>query len=430
MSVNLTPVPHLKTAYNGPLQHLEEVILSQVADIEAWFRKKWQQTPPPLTSSVDLRHAGYKLAPIDTNLFPAGFNNLHRDVWPLGVQAAQSSLEEYIPDCTKILILPESHTRNKFYLESLNVLRTILVSAGFVVRIGSLDSELKETLSVRLDSGEMVHIEPLVRVNDKVSLPDFSPCFLLLNNDLSAGVPDILQGLKQRIRPTAKLGWASRLKSNHFQFYDEIVNEFSKLIGIDSWLINPYFKSIDGVDFMAQEGLEQLAQETNNVLRRIQNQYTQYGIDEKPFVVVKADNGTYGMSVMTIHDGNELVQLSRKQRTKMSSIKGSRKVDKVIIQEGVYTREFMPNGSVAEPVVYMIGKFVVGGFYRVHQDKDINESLNSPGMHFEPLAFNKACNLPCQEKDAEVPNRFYVYGVIARLAALAAAKEIESIGGE
>jgi len=52
-------------------------------------------------------------------------------------------------------------------------------------------------------------------------------------------------------------------------------------------------------------------------------------------------------------------------------------------------------------------------------------------MHFEPLAFAKACNLPCKEQNGvDTSNRFYAYGVIARLAALAAAREIAAIGGE
>lgn len=425
------PVPHLTTAHSGPLYHVEKIILNHVPAIEAWFRQKWKETPAPLTSSVDLRHAGFKIAPVDTNLFPAGFNNLNPEFLPLCIQAAQSVLIEYIPDCTKILILPESHTRNKFYLQSLNVLKTIFLKAGFIVRIGSLDPEVKDPTEVVLENGESLLIEPIRRQGDRVGLDDFNPCFLLLNNDLSTGVPDIIEGLEQPIRPTAKLGWASRLKSSHFQFFNEVSNEFAELVDIDPWLINPYFSAIDGVDFMAQEGVEQLAQEVDRILALVADKYAAYDINDKPFAVVKADNGTYGMSVMMVHGGDEIRQLNRKQRTKMSSSKGSRKVDRVIIQEGVYTFETMPNDAVAEPVVYMIGQFVVGGFYRVHQGRGIDENLNAPGMHFEPLAFAQACNMPCDELEVvDCPNRFYVYGVIARLAALAAAREIRAIGGE
>ncbi|KTD48637.1 glutamate--cysteine ligase [Legionella rubrilucens] len=425
------PVPHLTTAHCGPLYHVEKVILNQVATIESWFRQQWQLTPPSLTSSVDLRHAGFKLAPVDTNLFPAGFNNLNRDFLPLCIQAAQATLVDYQPGCRQILLLPENHTRNRFYMQSLSVLRDILVKSGFVVRIGSLDPEVTAPQEIVTDNGVKLLIEPIIRDNNRLGLRDFNPCLLVLNNDLSTGVPDSLKGLEQRIVPTAKLGWSSRLKSSHFMFFEEVAQEFSHLVNLDPWFINPYFKAVDRIDFMAQEGVDNLANETEQLLKVIQDKYTTYGIEEKPFVAVKADNGTYGMSVMMVHDAEQLRQLNRKQRTKMAASKGSQKVERVIIQEGVYSFEVMPDGAVAEPVVYMIGPFVVGGFYRVHQGRGSDENLNAPGMHFEPLAFAQACNMPRDDLDpVECPNRFYAYGVIARLAALAAAREIAAVGGE
>ncbi|MGC1182697.1 glutamate--cysteine ligase [Legionella sp.] len=425
------PVPHLTIANSGPLYHVEKIVLNQVAVIESWFRQEWKKTPPPLTSSVDLRQAGFKLTPVDTNLFPAGFNNLNPEFLPLCIQAVQSVLADYVPDCTRIILLPENHTRNKFYMQSLYVLRTILVKAGFVVRIGSLDPELKEPIEIVLKNDETLLIEPIQRQGERIGLSDFNPCFLMLNNDLSQGIPEILQGLQQKIGPTAKLGWSRRLKSSHFSFFDDVANEFAELLGMDAWLINPYFSAINGVNFIAQEGIEQLAEEVDKVLTLMRHKYTFYGIKEKPFVVIKADNGTYGMSVMMVNDADEVRMLNRKQRTKMSASKGSRKVDRVLIQEGVYTFETMPDGAVAEPVVYMIGQYVVGGFYRVHQERGFNENLNAPGMHFEPLAFAQACNMPDDELEVvDCPNRFYVYGVIARLAALAAAREIVAIEEE
>lgn len=426
-----SPVPNLTTAHAGPLFPVEEVILNKIATIEAWFRKQWQATPAPITSSVDLRHAGFKVAPVDTNLFPAGFNNLNPEFMPLCIQAAQSTLMGSFSSCLKILILPESHTRNPFYIQSLSVLRDIFVKAGFIVRIGSLDPAMTSPTELITEQGEVVMVEPIKRVGTKVQLDHFEPCLLLLNNDLSTGVPDILQGVEQRIRPTTKLGWSSRLKSSHFQFFNEVADEFAALVGIDAWLINPMFRAIENVDFMAQKGVDAIAEEVDSLLTAIKEKYEHYGIKEKPFVAVKADNGTYGMSVMMVNEGAQLLQLNRKQRTKMSSSKGSQKVTKVMIQEGVYSFETMPNGAVAEPVVYMIGQFVIGGFYRVHQARGKDDNLNAPGMHFEPLAFAKACNMPCEAlKVGDSSNRFYAYGVIARLAALAAAREIAAIGGE
>jgi len=102
----------------------------------------------------------------------------------------------------------------------------------------------------------------------------------------------------------------------------------------------------------------------------------------------------------------------------------------VLVQEGVYTFESI-NDAVAEPVVYMVDHFVVGGFYRVHTGRGVDENLNAPGMHFVPLAFESCCTLPnpaCAPDDT--PNRFYSYGVIARLALLAASVELEEMQEE
>jgi glutamate--cysteine ligase len=316
-------------------------------------------------------------------------------------------------------------------MESLNRLREMLSQAGFAVRIGSLDPDLKQTREVTLKSGEHLHIEPVVRRGARLMLPDFDPCLLLLNNDLSTGVPDILRGIEQPIQPPVQLGWASRLKSTHFQHFSDVALEFSKVIGIDPWLINPLFSAVDGVDFMSETGLDRVAEAVDTLLAQFQAQYKRYDIQEKPFVVVKSDNGTYGMGVMMVHDGKEVLHLNRKQRTKMSATKGSQTVSRVIVQEGVVSLETMPDGAVAEPVVYMFGQYVIGGFYRVHQGRGRDESLNAPGMHFEPLAFAAACNTPREILGCEeTPNRFYTYGVIARLAALAAAREMDDIGDE
>jgi len=429
MSNSEIPVPHLTTAHAGPLHFVEEVILNHLGMIEAWFRKRWQETPPPITSSVDLRQAGFKIAPVDTNLFPAGFNNLNPEFLPLCIQAAQSVLVEHFPSCTKILLLPENHTRNPFYLQSLAVLRDIFLKAGYFVRIGSLDEAINTVTTLPLDHGEPLIIEPIIRTGNTIGLENFSPCLLLLNNDLSTGIPTVLQGLEQHTHPTLKLGWSTRLKSSHFEFYNEVALEFSKLLDMDPWFINPLFTAVKNVDFLAQSGIEEVANAADQVLMNIREKYQRYGIKEQPFVAVKADNGTYGMGVMMVRDGAELLTLNRKQRTRMSATKGSQKVNRVMIQEGVLSYETMPNGAVAEPVVYMIGGFVVGGFYRVHQTRGKDENLNAVGMHFEPLAFAEACNVPCNNRSVvDSSNRFYVYGVIARLAALAAAREIAAVG--
>lgn len=418
-------VPHLNTALCGPLLALEQQILSRMPAIEHWFRTEWLEHAAPFYASVDLRNSGFKLAPVDTNLFPGGFNNLSRDLMPLCVQAAMTAVEKICPEAERVMLIPENHTRNTFYLENVARLHYILRQTGLEVRIGSLIPDLEAPMQLTLPSGERLTLEPLKRVGNRLLLDHFDPCAILLNNDLSAGAPSILEGLEQAVLPPLHAGWATRRKSQHFTAYNRVVDDFANLLDIDPWLVNPYFATCGEIDFHERRGEECLAGYVDELLGDIRAKYKEYGVNQEPFVIVKADAGTYGMGIMTIKDASEVRNLNRKQRNKMSVVKEGQQVTEVIVQEGVYTFENI-NDSVAEPVVYMIDHFVVGGFYRVHTSRGIDENLNAPGMHFVPLAFETGCGLPDPQAHHEAPpNRFYAYGVVARLALLAASLELE-----
>jgi glutamate--cysteine ligase len=281
---------------------------------------------------------------------------------------------------------------------------------------------------IDLPGGEQVTLEPVIRSKRRLGLKDFDPCTILLNNDLSAGAPGILEDLhEQYLLPPLHAGWSVRRKSNHFQSYEDICKRFGKLLGIDPWLINPMFSKCGDVNFAEDQGLECLRTNVDALLTKIKRKYKEYGIHEKPFVVVKADNGTYGMGIMTVRDVKDLDGLNRKTKNKMSVIKDGQTVNDVIIQEGVLTNERV-NDSVAEPVVYMMDRYVVGGFYRIHADRGVDENLNAPGASFVPLAFEHSTHMPQpgMKPGASAPNRFYMYGVVARLAMLAGSYELEA----
>jgi glutamate--cysteine ligase len=421
-------VPHLITALTGPINELEQRILESMPAIERWFRLEWMEHTPPFYTSVDVRNAGFKLAPVDTNLYPGGFNNLTPEMLPLAVQAAMAAIEKICPEAKNLLLIPEKHTRNTFYLTNVARLIQIFSLAGLNVRVGSLDEAIKEPTRLDLPDGSHIMVEPLVRTKRRLGLKDFDPCTILLNNDLSAGIPKVLENIhEQYLLPPLHAGWAVRRKSQHFDAYEEVAKKFAKLLGMDPWLINPMFAKCGEVDFANGTGQECLQSNVDALLSKVRRKYKEYGINEKPFVVVKADNGTYGMGIMTVRDAKELTDLNRKTRNKMSVIKDGQEVSEVIIQEGVPTYERI-NEAVAEPVVYMIDRYVVGGFYRVHAERGIDENLNAPGSSFVPLAFAESHHLPKpgEKPGASAPNRFYMYGVIGRLAMLAASYELEA----
>ncbi|MEO3711356.1 glutamate--cysteine ligase [Roseateles flavus] len=425
-------VPHLVTALNGPIKELEQRILESLPAIERWFRLEWMEHTPPFYSSVDVRNAGFKLVPVDTNLFPGGFNNLNPDLLPLSVQAAMAAIEKICPEAKNLLLIPENHTRNSFYLQHLQTLVRIFTQAGLNVRLGSLDESLTAPASLALPDGGSLALEPLVRKRGRLGLKDFDPCTILLNNDLSAGIPSVLEGLhEQYLLPPLHAGWTLRRKSRHFQAYEEVAKKFAKLLGMDPWLINPLTVGVQGLDFAEGQGMEALKDQVDQVLTKTRRKYKEYGIQEKPFAIVKPDAGTYGMGIMTVRDAKELEELNRRCKNKMSVIKDGQPVHEVIVQEGVVTHERV-NEAVAEPVVCMMDRYVVGGFYRVHADRAADENLNAPGASYVPLAFAQSTQLPRpgETPGASAPNRFYMYGVIARLGMLAASYELEATDPE
>ena len=420
----MSAVPRLTTALSGPPPALESQLLAQSISIEQWFRSQWLEHTPPFYGSVDLRNSFYKLAPVDTNLFPGGFNNLNPDFHALCVQAAQTAVEKICPDARDCLLIPENHTRNQFYLQNVATIARILRHAGMNVRIGSLIPGLAESQTVDLPNGKHLKLEPLKRVGNRLGLKGFDPCVVLLNNDLSAGIPDILRNVEQPLFPPLHAGWAVRRKSAHFAAYNDVAKDFAQHIGIDPWLINPYFEMCGKINFQEHQGEDCLAGYVSEILDDIRAKYKEYGITDDPFVIVKADAGTYGMGIMTVKDASEVRGLNRKQRNKMAVVKEGLQVQEVLVQEGVYTYETVRD-AVAEPVVYMIDRFVVGGFYRLNTQRGNDQNLNAPGMQFEQLAFAEPCSSPDPDNPDCAPNRFYAYGVVARLALLAASIELE-----
>ncbi len=418
-------VPHLITALTGPINELEQRILDSMPAIERWFRLEWMEHTPPFYSAVDIRNAGFKLAPVDTTLFPGGWNNLTPAMLPLAVQAAMVAIEKICPEAKNLLLIAENNATSSFYLSNLAQLRRIFHMAGLNVRIGSVDPDIKESTTITLPNGESVTLEPVIRTGNRLGLKHFDPCTMLLNNQLSNGVPGILEELhEQYILPPLHGSGSVRHKSTHFQCYEDVSKRFGKLLGVDPWLINPMFNTCDDVDLTQTGGFDCLTHNVDALLTKIKKKYKEYGINEKPFVVIKADksiaaakNQSPGMGIMTVRSAKDLAAVNVLDAS----------VSEVIIQEGVPTKERM-NDAVAEPVVYMMDRYVVGGFYRVHAGRGVDENLCSPGTSYVPLAFADGTELPQPGllPGASAPNRFYMYGVIGRLATVAASYELEA----
>jgi len=420
--------PILMQNGDAPLSALELKLSEETVKIETWFRKQWCHYQAPFTTSVDIRNAGYKMAVIDTNLFPAGFNNIHPAQIPLAHLAVQQYWQRYMPQCEKIVLIPENHSRNTYYFHSLWVLSSILTKAGFEVKIASVDPTLTTAKVITVEGIGEFTLYPLERTENSVHVGDFKPCTVILNNDLSEGIPEILKDIRQPIYPPLALGWASRLKSAHFLHYKTVCHSFDELLSVNPWLFNPLFRNCGDINFMERAGEDCLVNHVEFLLAAIQEKYDEYHIKDTPFVIVKADAGTYGMGIMTVKSVDDVRAMNRKARTRMSVGKGRKPITSVLVQEGVYSHEVVPqNQAIAEPVVYMLGQCVVGGFYRLHEGRANDENLNSPGMYFAPIPFSGPCNNPILSDKNSDSRRLYAYSVLARIALLASAYELKDV---
>ena len=382
-----------------------------------FFSKKF--TNPLFYNSVDLRHSGFKIAPVDVNCFPAGFNNLNDDSQIVAIDAAKKFFTQQKITAKNILIISESHSRNLKYLTNVKILAKILSNIANV-QIGSFNSEIDNQIQIDLENNETITLHQIVRNGNKIALRNgFEPNLIISNNDFTDGIPELLQNISQLIIPNPNLGWFKRLKSHHCKIYNEIVTEFCELINIDPWLISAYFGKCDNIDFKEKVGIECLAKNVDKIIDRMRIKYQEYGIKDDPYCFIKADNGTYGMAIMNARSGEEILQINKKERNKMNMLKGKVVNHNVIIQEGIPTIDKIKN-ITSEPMIYLLGGEVVGNLFRSNSLRDQNISLNHAGMEFYDLR-----NLTQQEIDLGLKKEevIKVYEIVSRLSALAASLE-------
>lgn len=402
------------------LKTIHEKIVQNQSKVDQFFAEKL--TNPLIYNSIDLRHSGFKIAPVDVNCYPAGFNNLSDSSRQIAKKIFNDFLNKNYPLAKKIAILPENHTRNFRYLENVLVLKDILENNGQrEVQILSLIEEIDDVLEIEIEgTDKKITLQKLIKNNNQIcSKSGFIPDLIIANNDFTSGIPEILQNCAQPIIPSPNLGWHVRRKSHHFDIYNKIAEEFGVLIDLDPWLISSCHRNCDDVNFKDQSGLPCVAKNVDNLLSKLKDKYTKYGINEEPYCYIKSDNGTYGMSIMTVKSGAEVLEINKKDRNKMNALKGSIQNHTAIIQEGIPTIDKIKD-MIAEPMIYVMAGEVVGNLFRANDARDEKISLNAAGMSFYDLE-----NLNDDDLQLGLPKSqiSLIYKTIAKLSAIAASQE-------
>ncbi|KLT22039.1 glutamate--cysteine ligase-related protein [Wolbachia endosymbiont of Armadillidium vulgare str. wVulC] len=370
-------------------------------DINSWFKTKFNGLTLPFYSSIDLRNSGCKIAPVDANLFPAGFNNLSEISRVTAAKLIKSYFET--KQYKKALIIPENYTRNKMYIENVFAIEKILQLADFETKIGLFHSEAYNLIEL---------YETIVEENSLLKTTSgFVPDVVILNRDMTSHIPDILKNVKQEIIPSPLYGWHSRQKFQYFKIYQELASEFCSEFQIDLWLISAFTENCNEVDFNDDSSLKAIAVKVDQILSLVQKKYQEHKIKTQPYVFIKASNGTYGMGIITVTSGEEVLNLNKKKRHKMKKVKEGIEVSSVIIQEGVPTIDVFKR-SPAEPLIYYIGNIPMCYLYRCNSRKDIYSSLNSTDCEFYDIS----------QENKTLP----LWNIVSKLAVLALAVEIRS----
>lgn len=404
------------------LECLHNSLKEQSKKITSWYNSKVRALEEknialPLFSSFDMRDSGYKASIVDSNVFPAGFNNLDLE----SQLHASTRFFNYLSSISSekdVLIISENHTRNTYYFDNIHVLSRILNKAGFNTYFGYIEGENNSHPTLVLNKyEEPLKVEKIFRDNGRIFTDSFHDGIIILNNDLSVNRPEILDNVRQHVLPSISLGWYNRKKSTHFQLFSELIDELASLMSFDPWLLKTFFTFVDDINFKDKDSLDDVAKAVNLVIDEISLKYEEFDIREDPFVFVKDNSGTYGLGIICVSSGEEIKNLNSKKRKKMIYGKERSRIDSVLIQEGIYSNYLMHNNS-AEPVLYNVGGEVVGGFMRVNKLQDRNTNLNTRGMSFQKLIENNQ-TLPIILKN----NEFSLYSLLTKIADLAIAYE-------
>jgi len=398
------------------IEQLEKSIEGKREEVYRWIESHCEKVMVPLYSSVDLRFSEHKIAPIDTNVFPAGFNNLSAGFREKAGKLFREYFFSRYPSARKILLVPELNTKNAYYWENVLVIKSVLEDEDYEVEVGIANEEFRrEGASFSSASGKVIEAKRVFQERGSAMIDGFVPDIVMINNDFSEKCPKTLHNLRQPVLPPIEIGWHARKKDVHFEFYNRLCRELAEILEVDPWVMSVETVLESGVDFDFPEDRERVSARAGEILSVIRGEYSKRGIDHEPSLFVKSNSGTYGMAVASVIDPQSIVQMNSRARKRMRVSKGGVPVRDVVIQEGVPTSLRVGDGFVGEPVVYLVQSQVAGMFYRVNPLRGELENLNSKGMEF----------LPCETSlPTGIPPAF---DLVSKVATIAAGYEIEKV---
>ena len=224
-----------------------------------WFHSRAKKKFSPFYVSFDIRDSGYKIAPVDANLYPAGFNNICQiDKESCYEWAYQYISSYYGLKIHHIGLLVENHTSNFYYWDNVYWIKQLLSEAGYKVSV-LIPKEYKEKFTMKSSSGFQIEILPFcLESNGKISI-DSELDLIISNNDFSADFDLEFQNLNIPINPPIAMGWNSRRKSSFFEKYNGLVEEFCDILDVESNFLKIKTEKFEHFDLEDRESVERLS---------------------------------------------------------------------------------------------------------------------------------------------------------------------------
>lgn len=386
-----------------------------------WFDQEIKKIQVPFYSSYDVRDSSFKIANVDANIYPAGFNNICPADKEHVPELMKTYLSEHYSNVKKILLVTEDNLKNAYYWENVFTIQTLLQAAGYTVRLGMPGLVDQDSLALESYVGNQVTVEKVLVNGGLLQLKDFVPDLVVTNNDFSKLYSHWPENLSSLITPAKELGWYQRKKSMYFEHYNAVAAEYAHILGLDPWFFRVDTQLFSEFDVSSDSSRQQLADAVDQAIVRIEQKHKEHKVDDPPFIFVKNNSGTYGLGVIKVTSGKDVLEWTYNSRKKMKAQKGGGQFHEVIIQEGIPTVVKSGN-STAEPTIYMVGSHLAGGFLRTHEEKDERESLNSPGAVYKKLCLS---DLKMDTAGCPLEN---VYGWIAKIGVLAIGRETQQMG--
>lgn len=400
-------------------EQIHKKIVKNMDSIMDWFQQKKQGLNFPLYSSFDLRDSGYKIAPVDANIFPAGFNNICQTDKEHSAELLEGFLNNHYQKNKNILLITEEHTNNPYYWENVHTIYDMVKNSGRNIMVALPHEQSSQPIEVTSVNGHKIKVYSAVRNKNSVEVEGFVPDLIISNNDFSNSYESWFKGLETPMTPPHKLGWHVRRKESFFEQYNLLAEEFSEILGLNPFHFNVPTQVHKNFDVTNSDSLKLLAEQVDEFVSGLKATYKDQGVQSEPFAFIKNNAGTYGMAVLTAASGKDVLEWNSRARTKMKAAKGGRSVSELIIQEGIPS-VLKAEDTTAEPAIYMLGCELAGGFLRTHHKKGPQENLNSPGAVFKKLC---VADLKIDVEGLPMEN---VYGWVAKLGFLAIAKEAQA----